>query len=287
MTTKQHVLSQEGMFAAIERSLAMILFDSHGKILWANNNFVQVIGYKVEELKNMNHKQLCLSEFANSRNYDIFWSNLRNNKAFHDKVERVNKDGSILWLDATYTPVVNEEGHIEGVIKIATDITTRETFLKNSSDEFIALVQEMTASTNEVHNGSQKSVDDMKKLVGESKVVKENVEKIQSMASVVKDIAAQSNLLGLNASIEAARAGDYGRGFSVVASEVRKMADTSKNAAEDISSQLNHILNSVTVMAEMVKQVTENITKNSDSIDELKDAYEHITKTAEELSNII
>ena len=287
MTTKQHILNQEGMFAAIERSLAMILFDSNGKILWANNNFAQVIGYKVEELKTMNHKQLCSSEFANSRNYDVFWENLRNNKAFHDKVERVKKDKSILWLDATYTPVVNGEGHIEGVIKIAADITTRETFLKKSSDEFIALVEEMTASTNEVHNASQKSVDEMEKLVDEAEVVKRNVEKIQSMSTIVKDIAAQSNLLGLNASIEAARAGDYGRGFSVVASEVRKMADTSKNAAEDISDQLNHILKSVTVMAEMVKQVTENINKNSDSIDELKDAYEHITNTAEELSNII
>ncbi len=284
---KQDLLSQESMFSAIERSLAMILFDPQGGILWANDNFAQVIGYEVEELKNMHHKQLCLEEFSSSQDYEVFWNKLRNNRAFHDKVKRVKKDKSIVWLDAIYTPVVNAEGRIESVIKIATDITTRETVLKNSSDEFITLVQEMTTSTNEVNNASQKSVEDMEKLVDESKTVKENVEKIQSMASVVKDIAAQSNLLGLNASIEAARAGDYGHGFSVVASEVRKMADTSKHAADDISSQLNHIFNSVTVMAEMVKQVTENINKNSDSIDQLKDAYEHITKTAEELSDII
>lgn len=286
MTTNHQVFNHENMFNAIERSLAMILFDSNGDILWANDNFVQVIGYRTEELKNMNHKQLCLSTYANSQDYVVFWNNLRANKAFHDKVERVRKDGSILWLDAMYTPVVNAEGHIEGVVKIATDITDREKVIKNSRDEFIALVEEMTASTNEVYHSSEKVASDMEQLIEESVSVKENVEKIQSMASIVKDIAAQSNLLGLNASIEAARAGEQGKGFSVVASEVRKMADSSKTSAEDISAQLNLIVNSVTVMVEMVKQVTDNINKNSGSIDELKNAYNHIADTAEKLSTI-
>lgn len=270
MTIKEQILDKEILFNAIKRSLAMIVFDSNGKILWANHNFSQVIGYEVEELTNMQHKQLCLPAFTNSKEYGMFWQNLRNNKAYHDKVERVTKDGTILWLDAMYTPVVNEEGRVEAVVKIATDITRREAVLKESTSEFIALVEEMTASTNEVHNASETAVTDIEKLEEESMIVKENVEKIQSMASIVKDIAAQSNLLGLNASIEAARAGDHGRGFSVVANEVRKMADTSKSAAEDISNQLNHILNSVTVMAEKVSQVTDNINKNSESIDELK-----------------
>ncbi|GIO25233.1 methyl-accepting chemotaxis protein [Oceanobacillus sp. J11TS1] len=284
---KEQNLDQEVLFTAIKRSLAMIVFDSNGKILWANDNFSQVIGYGTEELINMHHKQLCLPTFTNSKEYGIFWRNLRNNKAYHDKVERVTKDGNILWLDAIYTPVVSEEGQIEAIVKIATDVTRRETVLKDSTSEFIALVEEMTASTNEVHNASEMAVTDIEKLKEESRIVKENVEQIQSMAIIVKDIAAQSNLLGLNASIEAARAGEHGRGFSVVASEVRKMAGTSKSAAEDISNQLSDILNSVTVMAEKVTQVTDHINKNTESIDELKKAYSHIAEIAEELSNLI
>lgn len=286
MTLKEHVFNQESMFNAIERSLAMILFDPTGDILWANHNFTEVIGYDHEQLKNMHHKQLCPAAFSNSQDYQVFWNNLRDNKAFHDKVKRVKRDGSILWLEAMYTPVLGADGYVTGVIKIATDITDRETIINNSTDEFIALVEEMTASTNEVHSASQQSVNDIAKLMDESKIVKENVESIQSMAKVVGEIAAQSNLLGLNASIEAARAGEHGRGFSVVANEVRKLADTSRDAAKDITGQLNHILKSVTVMDEMINQVTDLINENSGSLDELKDAYEHIAQTAEKLSSI-
>ncbi|WP_371747624.1 methyl-accepting chemotaxis protein [Terribacillus sp. DMT04] len=126
----------------------------------------------------------------------------------------------------------------------------------------------------------------MDKLIGEFQVVKENIDKIKNISDTVKGIADQSNLLGLNASIEAARAGEHGRGFTVVASEVRKMADTSKHSVEDISNQLNQITKSVAVMSEMVNKVMNSIEKNYGSIGELKGSYERIAATAERLSDI-
>lgn len=286
MESEQKALDPLIMFSAMEQSLAMITFDTEGNILWVNNNFSKVIGYEIGELTNMHHKQLCLPVFSHSQEYIAFWRNLRNNKAFHEKVERVAKDGTVLWLDAMYTPVVGSDGRVKAVVKIATDITKREHVLQNSTSEFIALVEEMTASTNEVHHGSEMAVKNIEKLKEESNTVKENVEKILSMASVIKAIAAQSNLLGLNASIEAARAGEHGRGFSIVANEIRKMADTSKSAAEDITNQLNQILNSVTVMVQKVEQVTDNMGETSNSIEELMKAFEYIADTANELSTI-
>jgi methyl-accepting chemotaxis protein len=282
----QYNLDQHKLFTAIERSVAMILFDSQGNILWANDIFSEVMGYEVKELQNMHHRQLCLRTHTQSQEYTVFWNNLRNNKMYNDKVQRVKKDGSRLWLDAFYTPVVNRDGEVDSIIKIATDITKQADMLKQSSKEFMTLVEEMNNSTCEVHQSSQLAVTDMNKLIEEFRVVKENIDRIKYMASAVKGIADQSNLLGLNASIEAARAGEHGRGFSVVASEVRKMADTSKHSVEDISNQLNLITRSVAAMSEMVKQVMSSIVKNDGSIGELKSAYERIASTAERLSDI-
>src|SRR5699024_7219457 len=176
----------------------------------------------------MHHKQLCLKEFTHSRDYDFFWDNLRNNKVFHDKVKRVDKNGDIIYLDAIYSPVLDEAGRVESVIKIATDVTEQEKTIKDSTEEFMGLVEEMTDHTNEVHNALLENIRQTKRIKNESDTMEHSVEKIASMTTTVKNIASQSNILGLNAGIEAARAGEQGQGFAVVAKEIRKMSDTSK-----------------------------------------------------------
>ncbi|KHD84145.1 PAS domain-containing protein [Bacillus ginsengihumi] len=280
-------IDEKAMFTAIEDSFAMILFDPYGKILWANDKFTNVLGYDVTELVQMHHRQLCLPEFVNSNGYKEFWDHLRAGKPFHDKVQRMRKDKHILWLEAFYTPVFDENKQVQSVVKIAMDITDRQNLLENSTNEFIAVVEEMTAATNEVHQASESIVESISVLNKQSEIVKMDVENIQSVISYVKEISTQSNLLGLNASIEAARAGSSGRGFAIVANEIRKMADKSKDSANDISKQLEEIITSVNVMMEMIKKVTEKIDNNSESIEELKKAYEHIANTAENLATII
>lgn len=274
------------LFKAIERSLAMIVFDVEGKILWANEQFADVIGYRPGELKNMHHRQLCLDEFRHSSAYEEFWRKLSRNQAYHDKVQRVNKKGEVLFLDAMYTPVLDDAGSVERVIKIATDITEQERILKDSSEEFMEVVNEMTQYTNEVHHAFQQIVEEMESLKEDASTMGASIKQIETIAEYVKGIATRSNILGLNANIEAARAGEHGRGFEVVAKEIRKMAETSKGAAEDISNQLIQIDTYVSAMIGMVDKVTGNVQENSDSIDELRQAYQRILETAAKLSAI-
>src|SRR5699024_12723018 len=105
-------VNQANLYSAMERSLAMIVFDSQGNVLWSNNNFTDVVGYSVDVLKTMHHKQLCLKEFTHNRDYEYFWDNHRNNKVFYEKVKRVDKNGDIIYLNAIYTQVLYDAGHI-------------------------------------------------------------------------------------------------------------------------------------------------------------------------------
>jgi methyl-accepting chemotaxis protein len=93
-----------------------------------------------------------------------------------------------------------------------------------------------------------------------SKEIKEDSTGSFALVQAVKDISSQSNLLGLNAAIEAARAGELGKGFSVVASEVRKMADQSKVYAKQIEDQLldvDHKLSSLNGCVETIYAASE------------------------------
>ncbi|WP_222429917.1 PAS domain-containing protein [Paenibacillus cremeus] len=89
------------LFEALEQSQALIVFDPQGNIRWANHNFSKVVGYSTQDLQNMHHRQLCHSSFSTSEEYVIFWENLRNGIAFHDKVQRITKSRQPIWLEAS------------------------------------------------------------------------------------------------------------------------------------------------------------------------------------------
>ncbi len=282
-----YIMNRENLFSAIEISFAMIVFDTNGKVAWVNSNFAKCMEYEVEELIGSHHRIFCLPEFTSSYEYVKFWDNLRTGRVFQDKIQRLTKNKRLITLEATYTPIANPDGAIVGVLKVATDITERESVVRDSTGELMAMVEEMTASTDEVLSASYALEQNMNALNNESAAVNEFVENTQSIAAFVEDIASQSHLLSLNAAIEAARIGEQGRGFAVIAAEVRKMADSSKKSVQEISGQLNRILNSVSSMTGKINAVTQQIHENVSSMNELKSAYDHIVVTTEQLTKIL
>jgi len=100
--------------------------------------------------------------------------------------------------------------------------------------------------------------DQMKKAIESSK----NVDKITILSNAILEITEQTNLLALNAAIEAARAGEAGRGFSVVADEIRKLAESSQKTVEEIKSITNTIINSVNLLVDNTSNLSEFLEKN-------------------------
>ena len=129
--TEQIVKQQEleGPMNAINASTAYIEFNVDGTVLKANDLFLKTVKYAHEEIEGKHHRIFCESAYTSSREYEQFWTNLRNGNAQVGEFKRRAKDGSEVWLQANYTPVKDEKGNVVKVIKLANDITGQK--LKN------------------------------------------------------------------------------------------------------------------------------------------------------------
>jgi len=110
---------------AIERSLALIEFSPDGIALRANKNFLQAMGFNAEEVIGLHHREFCPPQVANSPEYKDFWRKLAAGEFFSGRFKRRHKNGSTVWLEATYNPVKNNKGEIFKIVKVASNITER------------------------------------------------------------------------------------------------------------------------------------------------------------------
>lgn len=205
--------------------------------------------------------------------------------------------------------IINEEGNItyglNNLLK-GTEYTTNQTekvneylqILSKNSDKTENLVTEVFSSLNKSQIEIENAKMDFNELVKQVKTVSQvfdeflklisNIQthynSIQGFATIITSIAQQTNLLSLNASIEAARAGDAGKGFSVVANEIKKLAvDTQKNA-KDIINSLGNLTASMGELAGKSKDGTSVINKTTNIIEKSSSILEKIIEAESEVN---
>ena len=120
---KLKVAEQEAKLDAINKSMGAIEFNMDGTVITANENFLNVIDYSLDEVKGIHHRKFVSDELANSEEYKNFWQDLNNGVFKTGVFERVAKDGHKVFIQATYNPVNNLKGQPFKVVKFASDIT--------------------------------------------------------------------------------------------------------------------------------------------------------------------
>ncbi|MEY4761189.1 MAG: methyl-accepting chemotaxis protein McpH, partial [Pseudomonadota bacterium] len=111
------------LVSAIQRSQAVIEFTLDGTILTANENFLSLMNYRLDEVQGQHHRMFVESAFANSSFYRDFWERLRRGEFFSDQFKRLAKGGREVWIQASYNPVFDDHGRPYKIVKFATDIT--------------------------------------------------------------------------------------------------------------------------------------------------------------------
>ncbi|MDD9949953.1 MAG: PAS domain-containing protein, partial [Zetaproteobacteria bacterium] len=113
----------EGLLQAIHRSQAVIEFNLDGTIIRANENFCQTVGYAEEEIKGQHHRIFCDPMYAESQEYREFWWRLNQGEFDAGQYKRFGKQGQEIWIQASYNPILGDDGKPFKVVKFATNIT--------------------------------------------------------------------------------------------------------------------------------------------------------------------
>ena len=182
-------------------------------------------------------------------------------------------------------PVHDEQGQVIGGVGVGLNVEKANKLseiagsLSNVIDEVTNTVQEMAESVNEL-------ATNISFVSEKANEVTDSVDLIEKVSTAVRDIADQSNLLGLNAAIESARAGEHGRGFGVVADEIRKMATNSKDNVQEIQKITSQIKGVIENLDKDIQNVNLESNTQSASIEELTATMEEINGNIHSLAEL-
>lgn len=275
---------------AIGRSLATIEFDLDGKVITANENFLRTIGYSLREIVGQHHSMFCSPDHIRSKEYRDFWITLNAGQFHSGRFHRIGKYDRDIWIQATYNPILDLMGNPTRIVKYAFDVTEQMVMEKAITERAVqmeGLSQRLADSIHQI-NGStgqalglslqtkvnaEQGQETLCSAIEAIELIQKSATSIAEIVRIIGEIAGQTNLLAFNAEIEAARAGEHGVGFSVVAGEVRKLAERSSTAARDISR--------------LIDQSNAQVGEGTERSRLARDAFSHIVSSVRDTNGAI
>lgn len=204
-------------------------------------------------------------------------------------VDVYRKNGSVLHTLVSNAGIYDKYNNPIGAVEVVKDNSTMHDLtisIDSTTEQLGDITQKVTSSAKEVTVTLPSINDSMKYSVEQISVLKEKSEGILQIVSVIQKIASQTNLVALNASIEAAIAGEAGKGFTVVANEIKRLANNSQDSAQNIVVTIEEIINLIQVVTDALISTEKVLVSGSNNINNLLELVSQITTSSNALIEV-
>lgn len=300
-----------GQLEAIGKSQAVIEFKMDGTILFANENFLNVMGYTLSEVQGKHHSMFAEPRFAASQEYKDFWAALNRGEFQAAQYKRLGKGGKEVWIEASYNPILDPDGKPFKVVKFATDLTPRKEENAQLANDFETnvqgLVENVAASATEMQATAQTLSAAAEETSNQSNTVATAAEELAASVNEISGQVMNANRIIDNAVKEAKKSEESVSGLVEAATKIGEVTAI----ISDIADQTNLLALNATIeaarageagkgfavvasevktLASETAKATEEIESQIKGIQEVSrataEAIQEITRTISEISQI-
>lgn len=260
--TEAIVKDQQAEIDAVSRTQAVIHFRPDGTIVTANDNFLNALGYRLDEIQGKHHRMFCEESYVRSSEYREFWEKINRNEYQAGEFKRIGKGGKEIWIQASYLPILGTDGKVSRVVKYASDIT--------EAVKVRLEVQRMQQEELKKQEELKQKVDDLLKVVERA---------------ANGDLTAQVTVTGADA--VGVLAGGLGRMMTdlrAIIEQVVQSADQFAEGAQVVSESSSNLSEGAQTQSANVEEMTASVDMLNRSIKEITESAGRADKLARETS---
>jgi methyl-accepting chemotaxis protein len=268
--TSTQAADYAGQIEAIGKSQAVIEFNMDGTIIQANDNFLNTMGYRADEIKGQHHSMFADTEYKNSHEYRQFWETLNRGEYQAAEYKRIGKGGKVVWIQASYNPIMDLNGKPFKVVKYATDITGRKNAINEIKRVLLCLSDgDLTTSIEEKFEGEfQELGDAINSFVGE---LRDTISQINAAARTINE--ASTEIAEGNADLSS-RTEEQASSLEETASSMEELTGTVRLNSEN-ANQANSLASEASTIAieggETIQKVVATMASINESANKISD----------------